>query len=276
MTSKSILVKKYTMFIVVFLMVIVLALIFARGGGGETIKIGVIVPLSGEAQQFGVEMKYLFDYQVDVINDQAKDKNVKFELVYEDGQCDTQSATDAYTKLTEDENVQFILGGACSSETLAIAPMAEQDNTLVVSATSSSSKIAEYDEYVFTLSYPNTALARALAQDLEGYGKIALFSEDIAYTTDILELLNKELQERGVGGNVVFDRTFAADTSEEEFGERLQELIDADPDVIFLNPNIGETAKNSVTTNTNKRRVERHSAVWSSWLYQSRSYTNSS
>lgn len=242
MTSKSLLVRKYTIFIVVFLIIIVVALILGRGGSTETVKIGVIVPLSGEAQQFGQDLQSIFDYQLEDVNENAEANKVQFELVYRDGQCDTEPAATAYKEVVEDESIQFILGGACSNETLAIAPLAEDDSVLVVSPTSSASRIASYDKYVFSLSYPNTALADELARELSGYERIALLSEDKDYTTDIRTLVNQKLQEGGSAQNIVFDKSFSADATASEYQALLQELADQEPNVIFLNPNVGETA----------------------------------
>lgn len=241
MTSKSLLVRKYAIFIVAFLVIIVAAIIFS-GGGSETIKIGVVAPLSGSAGQFGQDIQSILDYQVENVNENAKASKVQFELVYQDGQCATQAASDAYKKLTQDENVQFILGGACSNETLAIAPFAEDDKVLVVSPTSSASQIENYNNYVFSLSYPNTALARELAQELAGYEKIALLSEDKDYTRDIRDLINTELQARERANRVVFDKSFSEDATVNEYQELLEELVTESPDVIFLNPNVGQTA----------------------------------
>lgn len=245
MTSKSLLLRKYAIFIVVFLVIIVAALIFQRGGS-ETIKIGVIVPLSGGAEQFGYDLQSIFDYQVNSVNENAEPSKVEFKLIYQDGQCNTQPAKDAYEKLTKDENVQFILGGACSNETLAIAPLAEKDKVLVVSPTSSASKITEYNDYVFSLSYPNTALASDLAQELSGYERIALLSEDKEYTKDIRDLINTGLQERERANRVVFDKSFSEGATVNEYQTLLEELAEENPDVIFLNPNVGETAKQLV------------------------------
>ena len=239
MTSKSLLIRKYAMFIAVFLVVIIVAVLFTRGGSNE-IKIGVILPLTGDAQQFGTQIQAVFDYRLTSINDDPK---VTFELVYRDGQCDPQAAKEAYKELTQDEKVQFILGGACSGETLEIAPLAEQDEVLVLSPTSSSSKIADYNNYVFTLSYPNQALAETLADHLVEFDSIALLSEDTAFNRDIHTLLNKELQERGRPNTVIFDRIFSPqdiDSSLEELARLSQEEVK--PNAIFLNPNVGETA----------------------------------
>ena len=72
----------------------------------------------------------------------------KIEFVKEDGGCNPKDATSATTKLIEIDKVVAIIGGFCSGETLAAAPIAERNRVILFSPTSSNPKITEAGDFI--------------------------------------------------------------------------------------------------------------------------------
>ena len=244
--SQSVLYKKYAAFVVIFIVIIILALVFGVGRDSrKEIKIGAILPLEGDAQDYGMQTKYVFDYTIDTVNDDdaTKEAGVKFKIEYENGNCDSQEAEQAYEKL-RDKGISFILGGFCSAETLAITPSLNQDKVLVVSPASSSAQLEEQQtEFLFSLSYSDQVIASNIAEELaqEQYQRIAIISEDNEWNQHIRSGVTEALiREQGVSSRVVFDEAF--DKGSKNFSSILEELQSENPDVIFLNPNVGDTA----------------------------------
>jgi len=93
-----------------------------------TVKIGVVAPFSGDAAAFGEEIQRILDFELDTINAKAKSNGYQFELVYEDGKCNGAESNAAFQKLTDVDGVKFILGGACSSESLPMWPKESRQN----------------------------------------------------------------------------------------------------------------------------------------------------
>jgi len=50
---------------------------------------------------------------------------IQIQLIIEDGKCDGKDATSAAQKLVNVDNVKIILGGVCSSETLAASKITQ-------------------------------------------------------------------------------------------------------------------------------------------------------
>ena len=101
----------------------------------DVIKIGFIGPLTGGAAGYGQDIKSGVEYYY-TQNPTIAGKKVK--VIYEDGKCNGQDAASAVQKLINVDKVKVIIGGLCSGETLAMAPIVEQAQVLIISPGSSS------------------------------------------------------------------------------------------------------------------------------------------
>ena len=88
-----------------------------------TLKIGVILPLSGEAAPFGAVVRAGIE--------QATRHGVQFH--FEDSACRTAQALRAYHKLKSHDNVQYFLGPCCGASLTGIAPLLAKSPQLAMS-----------------------------------------------------------------------------------------------------------------------------------------------
>ena len=204
---------------------------------GEIIKIGFIGPLSGDASVVGISEKNAVEMAVKEINALKNKGGIKLEVVYEDGRCDGKEAVSAINKLINIDNIKFILGGICSSETLSIAPMAEENKVIVLSAFSSSPEITNAGDYIFRICPADTDpnILSNLIPYIKDY-KIALISENSDYSLGIRGGIKNEVN----GENIVFDDLF--NPGEKDFRSILTKIKTKNPEAIFIN-----TATNSKT-----------------------------
>lgn len=229
------------------IVVVLLVLYFAFGTGGrpdfagQTVKIGVIVPLSGDAAAYGEELQRVFSYRLPQINAAAGPNDPKFELVFEDGKCTGNDAVSAFQKLANIDGVKIIIGGVCSSETLGIAPLAEENEVLVVSGWSSNPTIEDQNEYVFSLSYSDSKVGQDLAKEMSVYQRVAVLTEQNDYNVGIRDTFLSAIQNYP-SVTVVSNETFPKGNS--DFRSLLEKIKGTNPQAILLNPNVGVTAEN--------------------------------
>jgi branched-chain amino acid transport system substrate-binding protein len=207
-------------------------------GAGKTFKIGVIAPLSGPAAAYGEEKKKIMDYHLEQMN--AKNK-YKIELVWEDGKCDAAAASAAFQKLTDVDGVKFIIGGLCSSETLAIAPLAKDAGALVMSAMSSNPEIEGKSPNVMTLSYSDALVGEGLAKELANYKKIALITEQNDFNTGIKKVVENTLASQYKNVEIVSNEQFEKGAT--EFRNLLEKVKASGAEAVLLNPNVGVTSE---------------------------------
>lgn len=115
----------------------------------EPIKIGLVGPLTGDAAALGENTKVAVEVARDEINAAGGINGRQIQIIAEDGQCDAKAAVNAATKLINIDKVTAIIGGFCSAETLAIAPLAEQANVPMISPSSTNAKVTTAGDYVF-------------------------------------------------------------------------------------------------------------------------------
>lgn len=200
-------------------------------GSPETVKIGFIGPLTGDAVSYGKDALNAARRAVDEANVEGGIDGKLVDLVVEDGRCTASAAADAARKLVSADGVVAIIGGNCSTETLAAAPIAEEAGVPLLSPISSSRAVTEAGDFVFRL-YPSTgvtgnAYARYLSD--RGFRSIALLSEETDYCRSLRASITEFLPE---GARLVFDETVSA--GEKDFRSVLTRLADRQIDVFLI------------------------------------------
>ncbi len=113
-------------------MVILIALLFSIGlflypaWAQEAIKVGIILPVTGDKAKFGEIEKKSFEMALDEINAAGGINGKKLEFLFEDDTGRPDVARSAAEKLITKDKVVMLGGGYGSSETFAIAGVAQQ------------------------------------------------------------------------------------------------------------------------------------------------------
>jgi branched-chain amino acid transport system substrate-binding protein len=195
---------------------ILLTLLLCTGIGcgnnsAEAIKVGVIAPLTGPAAGYGVEAANMIKLAVDEINSAGGINGRKIELIEEDGRCDSQTAVNAAQKLIGVDGVKIILGGHCSTETAAIAPILNENKVFGLTGLTSTTGITNDYEYVFRASSTTADLAAheaKIAYQKYGYHKVAILTAQTSYAQSfVTDFLSAYKQ---LGGEVVTTEEFAS------------------------------------------------------------------
>lgn len=191
--------RKHALRIVSCLSVLALAacVTVAPGGQAGTIKIGFIGPLTGDAASYGVDALNGMKIKVDAINAAGGIDGKTVEVIAEDAKCTGADAAAAAQKLVNVDKVVAIVGGQCSGETLAAAPIAEAGKVVMVSPISSSPDVTEAGEFIFR-DYPSDALkTKAMAAYFreKGLKKVAMISENTDFATGFRTALKSDVGE---------------------------------------------------------------------------------
>jgi branched-chain amino acid transport system substrate-binding protein len=104
-----------------------------------------------------------YRYLVNEFN--ATQSDFSIQLIVEDGKCEGKSATSAVQKLIDVDQVQVIVGGICSSETMAAGRIAQQYGIPMISSISSSPEVSHIGDYIFRFFNDND-VSKVLAQYL--------------------------------------------------------------------------------------------------------------
>ncbi len=209
-----------------------LTLALTACGGPKTVRIGYIGPLTGDAVSYGVDTLNGVRNAVDEVNAAGGIDGRQVELIAEDSKCNGADSASAVQKLVNVDKVVGIIGGQCSSETLAAAPIAEAGKVVMISPISSNPDITTVGDYIFRV-YPSDALkGKALAAFFtkSGFTKVAMISENTDFCQGVRSSVKKDLP---AGVELVFDEN--VDPGTKDYRTLMTRLKNINFDVIIPN-----------------------------------------
>ncbi len=199
----------------------------------EEIKIGVILPLTGDIAVYGQKMKNGIDLAVEEINKSGGIKTKKLVVLYEDDQGDPKSSVAAFRKLITTEKVPAIIGGAISACALSVAPIADKEKVVLFSPAATSPKLTGISEYFFrnwpSDVYEGLVMGRFAADTLE-LSKVAILYVNNDWGVGLSKEFEKSFT-RG-GGSIVVKESF--DQGASDFRTQLTKILKAKPQAIYI------------------------------------------
>ncbi|MFJ7698862.1 substrate-binding domain-containing protein [Lysinibacillus fusiformis] len=201
---------------------------------GGTIRIGVLASLTGALESYGKQTQRGFDLGIEYATGGTMEVNgKKIEIIYEDTETKPEVAVQKATKLLEDDQVDFLVGSSSSGDTLAVLPLAEEYEKIMIvePAVADSITGSEFNEYIFRTGRNSSQDAYAAAAAIAGDGvKIATFAPDYSFGWDGVNAFKTAAEK--LGAEIVLEEY--ADPAATDFTSNLQKVIDAKPDYLFV------------------------------------------
>ena len=200
---------------------------------GAPIKIGVILPLSGDTAIYGNNVKNGIELA-------KKDLGSSIQLLYEDSHCEGKDAVSTATKLITIDHVDAIIGELCSGATLAAAPIAEEYHTIMISPASTSPRLTDAGTYIFR-TIPSDALQGKFAAELliaKNINTLAIIYTNDEYGVGLTNVLAESFT--ALGGKIVAKES--VERGDLDLRTSLQKIKSAEPEALFLSLNSIDTA----------------------------------
>lgn len=213
-----------------------------EGSGGEgdskenkkPIKIGVLASMTGPLEAYGKQSVQGFELGLDYATDGTREINgQKIEFVVEDTETKPEVAIQKATKLLEEDEVDFLVGSSSSGDTLAVLPLAEEYEKIMVvePAVADSITGSEFNKYIFRTARNSSQDAVAGAAAIADKGvKIATFAPDSSFGQDGIAAFKEAALE--LGAEIVHEEY--ADPAATDFTSNIQKIIEAKPDYLFV------------------------------------------
>ena len=214
-----------------------LALVASVGSAvalADSIKVGVLLPLTGAQAKFGEIEKRSFEMALEEINAKGGVNGKKIELIFEDDTGNPSVGRSAVEKLISREQVSVITGGYSSSVTAASVPVAQQYKVPFLICTGSADDITErgYD-YVFRINPPASEYADAVQSFMKEVAKVktaAILYENTQFGQSSSKSVEKDLEATGV--KVVIKEGYQAGAI--DFKPILTKVKAANPDLLYM------------------------------------------
>jgi branched-chain amino acid transport system substrate-binding protein len=197
----------------------------------DTVKVGTLQSLTGEAQNYGTVFTQSLQMAIDEINASGGILGKQIQLVVEDSKCTGPDAVAAYSKLTKVDGVKIIFGSTCSGEFLAVAGQMDADKVLGL-ANVSHPDVATGHPFVYRNGPTSERDGLELATFMIKHGvkSVATVTQETDYAEGFRKAITKHLE----GGGVTIaqqERTRAGDT---DFRPLLTRLLGSKPEAIIF------------------------------------------
>ena len=205
---------------------------FATTGAfaADTVKIGFILPMTGQQQTTGQEIAAAIKLFQQQNGDTVAGKKV--EVIIKDDAAVPDATKRLAQELIVNEKVNFLAGFGITPAALAVAPLATEAKIPEIVTAAGTSIITEKSPYIvrtsFTLAQSTVPMADWAAQN--GIKKVVSMVSDYAPGIDAEASFREEFTKKG--GQVVESIRFPL--ASPDFAPFLQRAGDANPDAIFV------------------------------------------
>lgn len=225
---------------VVVVCAMVLGGLAACGGPAqeETIKVGVIAPITGGIPAVGKSTVDAANLAVKEVNDagglEVGGKKYKIELFIEDNQDRKETVVSAAQKLINQSGVAAIVGPQASRNAIPAADVAEGAHVPMISPWSTNPDTTANKKYVFRAafidSFQGRVMARFAIEQLGATEAAVLYDAASEYNRGIAEFFKQVYEE--AGGQVVAFEAYT--TGETDFTQQLTTIKGSGAQVVFL------------------------------------------
>jgi branched-chain amino acid transport system substrate-binding protein len=219
----------------------------------DTVKIGAIYPLSGNAASAGTAAKAAIEVATEIINGDHQNlgdltlakgaglpglKGAKVEVVFADNQGTPAAGQNQALRLVTEEKVHALIGAYQSGITLTASAIAERHGIPFLSGESVAANLTERGFKWFFRTTPVAAdIAKtymAFLKEVKGAGSkvdsLAIVNENTEYGTSIAKVLREAAKENGF--NVAIEIPYSANTTDVQ--SQVLQLKDKNPDVVIF------------------------------------------
>lgn len=215
---------------VAFALVLALALA-APALAEDTVKIGVIGPMTGSYAMYGLGVANGAQIAVDEVNALG---GLQFELDCQDDEGDPEKAVNAYNKVLDD-GAMMLAGTVTSGACAAVAAEAFNDRIFMLTPSASSTTVTEGRDNVYQVCFTDPAQGAASAEYIvenNMAAKVAvIYNNGSDYSTGIFQTFEAKAKELGL--EIVSVTTFPADDNA-DFSVQLSDAKSKSAELVFL------------------------------------------
>ncbi len=199
----------------------------------KEIKIGAILPLTGDAALYGDSLKKGVDLALTQINSKGGIKGRPVTVTYEDSKAVPAAGVAAFQKLVDVNRVIAVIGDAVSSVTLAFAPIAEKNRVVVLSPLSSAPALTNAGDFIFrnvpSDLYGGRVAAYFSVKD-QGWKKIAILYINNDFGVGLKRVFLESVE--SLGSKIVASEAYESGTR--DFRTQLLKIRATNPEAIFI------------------------------------------
>jgi len=226
--------KTKLIIVVLILAAVLISTSFALQKPEDTLKIGILTPLSGELAFLGENIVRSAELAL------AEMGRSDILLVVEDagGLTRQGDAVAAFRKMVDVAGVRYVIDGMSSNGTIAVAPVANELAVVFVTPLTGGENIDKAGEYIFRNGPSDIMGGTQPARDFTerfGYETVSLLTDNAEYTLDIVKHFRAAYAGEIEGDHII-------SPSQGDYRTDLAKVRQENPQAIFINTADGVSA----------------------------------
>jgi branched-chain amino acid transport system substrate-binding protein len=178
---------------------------------GDVILLGEVGSLTGSEAAFGISTRNGVELALEEANAAGGINGKKVAVRVYDDQSKPEEAASATKRLLTQDKVVAILGEVASSNSLAMAPIAQEAHVPMVSPSSTNPKVTEVGDYIFRVCFIDPfqgfVMAKYAHDDLKFTRVAILTDKKSAYSEGLTDVFKRKFSE--FGGKIVAVEAYA-------------------------------------------------------------------
>src|SRR3990172_5948602 len=232
MYLKKLITDHWLLATVLFVVILAFGLGCAKKEAKE-IKIGAVLPLTGDIAVYGQKMKKGIDLAIKQINSAGGIKGSTIKVLYEDDQGDAKTSVTAVQKLITTSKIQVIIGGAISATALPSVPIIDKNKVVLFSPAATTPKLSGMSKYFFrnwpSDIYDGTAMGEFAKKELK-LEKLAVLYVNNEWGIAISRVFAETF--KTYGGEIVATENYEQNAT--DFRTQLAKIKIASPEAIYI------------------------------------------
>lgn len=204
------------------------------GGGGDKVKIGVFMSMTGTTANFGISSTNGIKMAADEVNAAGGINGKQIELDIQDDRSDASEAATIVTKFVTQDGVAAILGEVASSRSIAAAPIAQNAKIPMLTPSSTNPEVTKKGDYIFRSCFidpvQGAAIAQFAARTLNAKKAAIMVDRKNDYSTGLEKFISATFTK--LGGQMVVTQSYQE--GDQDFNAQLTSIKGSNPDVIFV------------------------------------------
>jgi len=167
----------------------------------DVILLGEVGSLTGSEAAFGISTRNGVELALEEANAAGGVNGKKLAVRVYDDQSKPEEAASATKRLITQDKVVAVLGEVASSNSLAMAPIAQEAKVPMVSPSSTNPKVTQVGDYIFRVCFIDPfqgfVMAKYAREDLK-YSRVAILTDKkSAYSEGLTEVFQRKFTEMG-------------------------------------------------------------------------------
>lgn len=209
-------------------------LIGCSGGQQDAIRIGVYTSLTGATATFGISSDRGIRMAIEEANAAGGLNGKQFQVIVEDDQGKAEESATVTNKLITLDKVCAVLGQITSSNSLAAAPICQQNRIPMVSPASTNPKVTQTGDYIFRVCFidpfQGEVMAKFAYNNLNARNVAIFIDRKSDYSVGLATFFRQTFE--SLGGKVVTEENYIA--GDQDFKAQLTAIKGNAPDAVFI------------------------------------------